>query len=111
MCFMMERAEDCLDSPVLKRSRLTVAATNDTKYNPAWIPEFPFICEGKQDPVHNFFCKVCHKGISCSHQGIAEVRRHEKSKLHVNCVSAKTRNSCLSDMGFVPVGSAVDNQV
>ena len=39
------------------------------------------------------------------------MRRHEKSKSHVGCVSAKTRSSSLLDMGFTPVGSAVDKQV
>ena len=103
--------DSCPSSPVLKRSRLTGAATYETKFHASWIKDFPFITEGKKDPVHSFHCQVCHKDVSCSHQGIADVRRHEKSKAHVNSVSAVTRNSRLMDMGFVPVGSAIDKQV
>ena len=60
--------------------------------------------------VHNFHNKVCHKDISCSHQGIADIRRHEKSKADMN-VSTATSSSCLLDMRFVPVGSYIDKQV
>lgn len=106
---------DCADqdpsSPPYKRSRLAGAATYETKYNNSWSSVFPFIAEGQQDPVHSFFCKVCKKDISCSHQGITDVRRHEKSKVHVNNLCAVSRNSRLSDMGFVPVGSSIDKQV
>lgn len=108
---LASEADDDIESPTFKRSKLTGAATYGTKYNPAWSSEFPFISEGHQDPDRSFFCKVCHKDISCSHQGIADIRRHEKTKAHVNSVSAVTKNARLSDMGFIPVGSSIDKQV
>lgn len=98
-------------SPPYKRSRLAGAATYGTKYNTSWSSEFPFISEGQIDPINAFFCKICGRDFSCSHMGIADIRRHEKSKAHGNSVAAVTQSSRLSDMGFVPVGSAIDKQV
>ena len=39
------------------------------------------------------------------------MRRHEKCKAHVTNVGAATTSTRLSDLGFVPVGSAIDMQV
>ena len=99
------------DSPPFKRSRLAGAATYGTKFKTDWKAEFPFLTEGHLDPVYNFYCKVCQKDISCRHQGIADVRRHERSKSHADNVSAVRSSSKLTNLGFVSVGSAIDKQV
>ena len=51
--------------------------------------------------------------FSCSHQGIGNVKRHQESTTHINCKNASAlRSTCsLTNMGFVPVGSATDLQV
>ena len=87
------------------------AATYRTKFKLEWISEFPFITEGHQDPVYSFFCQVCKKDVGCRHRGIADVRRHERCKSHSDNLSAVQSNSQLTSMGFVPVGSSIDNQV
>ena len=98
-------------SPPFKRSKLAGAATYGTKFKPEWKAEFSFLTEGHLDPVYNFYCKICQKDISCRHQGIADVRRHEKSRSHADNVSAVQNSSNLTNLGFVPVGSAIDKQV
>ena len=70
--------------------------------------EFPY---RKHDTLHNLYCKVCHKDFSCSHQGIVDIRRHEKSKAHISTLSTATSSWSLSDIGFVrPIGSHLDIQ-
>lgn len=98
-------------SPPYKRSRLTGAATYGTRFKPEWMSQFPFLTEGHLDPEYSFYCKVCQKDISCRHQGIADVRRHERCKSHIDNVSAVEHSSRLTTHGFVPVGSAIDKQV
>ena len=108
----MEAELSTFDSPPSpKRTKLAGAATYGTKFKLEWMGEFPFIAEGHQDPVYSFYCQVCKKDVSCRHQGIADVRRHERSKSHSDNVSAAEGSSRLTSMGFVPVGSAIDKQV
>ena len=105
-------ADDEQESP--KRIRLSIAgaATYGTKFKETWMNEFPFVTEGHQDPMYNFHCKICKKDISCRHQGIADVRRHERSKSHIDNVAAVKTTSCLKSLGFVTVHrSAIDKQV
>jgi len=97
--------------PSPKRTRLAGAATYGTKFKEDWMNEFSFVIKGHQDPVYSFHCKVCQKDVSCRHQGIADIRRHEKSKGHSDNVAAVLSTSRLSTMRFVSVGSAVDKQV
>ena len=42
----------------------------------------PCIQPVKQDP-HAFFCKICSKKVSCSHQAFGDVVRHCKTALHI----------------------------
>ena len=51
--------------------------------------------------------------FSCSHQDIGNVKRHQESTTHINCKNASAlQSTCsLTNMGFVPVGSATDLQV
>ena len=105
-------ADDEQESP--KRIRLSIAgaATYRTKFKETWKNEFPFVTEGQQDPVYSFHCKICQKDISCRHHWIADVRRHERSKSHIDNVAAVKTTSCLKSLGFVTVHrSAIDKQV
>ena len=87
------------------------AAAYGTKYNKDWGSKFPFISRGKVDSVYSFYCKVCQKDVSCRHQGICDVKRHEQCTSHVNRLKSMENNSRLDNMGFVPIGSAIDTQV
>ena len=51
---------------------------------------------------------VCRRDVSCRHQGVADIKRHEKSVSHSNQASGLASTSKLSSMGFLPVGSTVD---
>ena len=105
----MEAESSTFESPPSpKRTKLAEAATYGTKFKLEWMVEFSFIAEGHQNPVYSFYCQV---DVSCRHQGIADVRRHERSKSHSDNVSAAEGSSRLTNMGFVPVGSAIDKQV
>lgn len=106
--------EDVIDleaPPSPKRSRVAGAATYGTRFNSEWAHQFPFLSKGKVDPVYSFYCSVCKKDVSCRHQGIADVKRHERSNSHTSNAKVLRTNSSLTSMGFVPVGSAIDTQV
>lgn len=51
------------------------------------------------------------KDVSCRHQGVADLKRHEKSAGHASKVQAVQSSSRLERMGFIPVSSALDSQV
>ena len=94
-----------------KPKSLCGAAAYGTKYNKDWESKFPFISRGKIDSVYSFYCKVCQKDISCRHQGVSDVKRHEQCRSHISLLKSMESNSRLDKMGFVPVGSAIDTQV
>ena len=56
------------------------AAVYRTKYKKDWESKFPFICHGKVDTIYSFYCKVFQKDISCRHQDVSDVKRHEQSQ-------------------------------
>ena len=86
-------------------------AAYGTKYNKEWESKFPFICHGKTDAIYSFYCTVCQKDVSCRHQGVSDVKRHEQCNSHNNRLKSMENNSRLDKMGFVPIGSATDTQI
>ena len=86
------------------------AATYGTKYNPRWQTDFPFVSGCQNDP-YSFYCNVCQKDVSCRHQGVSDLKRHEKSTGYQTMTRATSGSTRLDTMGFVPVGSALDTQV
>ena len=67
--------------------------------------------KGKQDSIYSFHCSVCQKDVSCRHQGIADIKRHERSTTHAGNAKVVRANMQLNSMGIVPIGSAIDTQV
>jgi len=66
---------ECGTLPKEKRPRaMCGVAVYGIKYNSDWESNFPFISRGKCDKIYSFYCKVCHKDVSCRHQGISETR-------------------------------------
>ena len=105
-------SEDCRGTLPKKKTRaMCGAAVYGTKYNCDWESDFPFISRGKIDKTYSFYCTVCHKDVSCKHQGISDVKRHEKSINHTTNVKSLKGSSRLGRMGFVPLHSAINTQV
>ena len=96
--------------PPKKRKAGKGAATYWTKYNPQWQEEFPFVSKCQNDQ-YNFHCSVCQKDVSCRHQGVSDLKRHEKLASHQKMTLATKSSARLDTMGFVPVGSVLDTQV
>ena len=97
--------------PRAKKSKLAGASKYGSRYQQKWEQEFPFIKRGIQDSVYSFYCKVCQRDIRCRHQGIADLKRHDKTSSHAIRVRSMQGSSKLSEMGFVQIGSATDTQV
>ena len=55
-----------------------------TKFDPKWIKEWLCIQTGKDE--YHFFCSVCFKDVSCSHQGLSDVKRHIQYQGHQQAV-------------------------
>lgn len=59
---------------------LAGAATYRTLFKNEWTTSWPFITRGSLNT--HYWCAVCRIENSCSHQGVADVVRHIKSKGH-----------------------------
>lgn len=53
------------------------------RYKTEWMEQWPFILPVPHDP-HRFFCSVCCREVSCSHQGKRDVERHVSLMMHAN---------------------------
>ena len=77
-----------MDDTKMKKSE---AKFYKTKFDHQWRKEWPFINMGK-DQFH-FLCIVCNKHMSCSHQGLFDVKRHVQASSHqaayIDCISEK----------------------
>ena len=80
--------------------KLAGASKYGSRYQPKWEQEFPFIKCGIQDSVYSFYCKVWQRDISCRHQGIADLKRHEKTSSHAIRVRSMQGSSKLNEMGL-----------
>ena len=98
-------------NPKRAKAARSGAARYNCRYNEDWKKDFPFIERGKTDRQHSFYCKMCKKDVSCSHQGKADVKRHEKSSCHAKNVSVIEQNALLVTMGFVPRQSMLEKKV
>ena len=106
---MAEALEEAVTPPAPKKPKsLSGAAKYGSKFNPEWQSEYPFASPGHVDKVYSFYCSVCMKDVSCSHQGVADLKRHEKSAGHTSKIQASSR---LDRMGLIPVGGALNSQV
>lgn len=75
-----ELAIPCGTPPRLKKRKgVTSTAACGSKYNPEWQPDVLLVSRGCNDTVYSFYCSLCKKDISCRHQGISDLKRHEKS--------------------------------
>ncbi|XP_069080250.1 uncharacterized protein [Pleurodeles waltl] len=65
-----------------------------SKFDVTWIQTGPF--KGIIVPVKNdsscFRCLICEKNVSCSHQGIFDVKRHVSGKAHRTFEERKLKN-------------------
>ena len=96
---------------ISKRSKLAGAATYGSKFNPDWTRMYPCVSRGHQDNTYSFYCSICEKDVSCHHQGLADVKRHCVNATHIKLAKAKEGTRGLMGMGFVPTGTAVEDQV
>ena len=62
--------------------KLEGSATYRCKFDKEWSKKNPCIQSVKEDP-HAFFCTICSKKVSCSHQAFSDVVRHCKTALHI----------------------------
>lgn len=65
----------------LKRRALCGAATYRCTFNNEWTKKWPFISTGSLST--HYWCSVCQVENTCSHQGVTDIERHNKSKSHL----------------------------
>ena len=80
--------------PAQKRARyLSSAAKYDSKFNAGWQLDYPFASPRHVDKLYSSYSSVCMKDVSCRHQGVADLKRHEKSVSHTSKVQAVQSSS------------------
>ena len=65
-------------------------ATYRCKFDKEWSKKNNCIQPVKEDP-HAFFCTICSKKVSCSHQALGDLVRHCKTPLHIKFKDQMTR--------------------
>ena len=99
--------ENLLSPPRSKRAK-TGASRYKCKFNEAWQLDFPFVLRGQEDTVYSFYCKVCQKDIARHHQGIGDLKQHEKSSGHSSKVKSMQGSSRLDEMGLCQLHQAIE---
>ena len=70
------------------------AASYDSHYKEEWAESFPI------GPVNGnsgaFYCIPCKKSVSCTHQGLGDVKKHCAGKAHIKNANAIAQTRKLS---------------
>lgn len=66
-----------------------------TRFSTDWTKTWSFITAVPGDQ-HSFRCTLCSKTLSCSHQGISDVKTHIARKTHQRIGSQMSKQSQLS---------------
>ena len=93
---------DCDDEPgpsVAKKAKNKLKYSGAYKYKSSfckdWTKTWSFITAVPGDQ-HSFQCTLCSKTLSCSHQGISDVKTHIAGKTHQGIGSQMSKQSQLS---------------
>lgn len=78
-----------------KKAKFSGAYKYKTKFKKEWSKTWKFIGPVPGDP-YSFRCTVCSKNLSCSHQGIADVKIHISGKNHQKFVKGTQSQTQLS---------------
>ena len=71
------------------------AAKYQSTFNSEWYKTYPI--KTVKNDKHTFFCIPCAKSLSCSHQGIKDVKVHCTRQIHRKNVQTSKSNTTLSD--------------
>ena len=89
--------------PVLKKAKgKPGAVTYKSKYNDEWASLYPIRLANGNEFV--FYRIPCKKNISCSHQGLADVKQHCNGKVHMKMASSIKESRKIA---FKPVSSSI----
>lgn len=82
---------------VAKKSKLKYSGAYKykTRFSKDWTKTWSFITAVPGDR-HSFRCTLCSKTLSCSHQGISDVKTHIAGKTHQRIGSQMSKQSQLS---------------
>ena len=94
--------DDCDDEPgpsVAKKAKRKLKYSGAYKYKSSfskdWTKTWSFITAVPGDQ-HSFQCTLCSKTLSCSHQGVSDVKTHIAGKTHQRIGSQMSKQSQLS---------------
>ena len=99
---MAEAESEVSESPVpakqLKLCQKTHigAAKYKCAFNSEWCKSYPI--KVVKNDKNSFFCIPCGKSLSCSHQGIKDVKVHCSGQLHKKHVQSSSGNKSLLDL-------------
>lgn len=65
-----------------------------TSFDPLWTDQWPCIVPCPESK-HHFYCKVCKRTVSCSKQGIHDVKVHLETNMHQNNAKGLKNQSTL----------------
>ena len=63
-------------------------------FDPSWTDQWPCIVSCLESK-HNFYCTVCKRTVSCSKQGVRDVKVHMETNMHQNNAKGMKNQSTL----------------
>ena len=70
-----------IDESCRKRKRVCEAFQYKSRFKNEWKKQWPFISSVSGSP-YCFRCNVCNKELSCSHQGVKDIKDHIATQKH-----------------------------
>ena len=95
-------------SPKMKKRRKYEGSANYfTSYQPSWEKQYGFVSRSTTSSAH-FYCKVCRKDVSISHQGVLDIKRHSEGKMHKkNATSMRSQ----SQLNFKSLNDPIQDKI
>ena len=70
-------------SNVQKKTKYQGSFQYKTSFNPSWTDQWPCIVSCLESK-HSFYCTVCKRTVSCSKQGVRDVKVQMETNIHQN---------------------------
>ena len=70
-------------SNVQKKTKYEGSFQYKTSFDPSWTDQWPCIVSCLESK-HSFYCTVCKRTVSCSKQGVRDVKVHMETNMHQN---------------------------
>ena len=95
---MKRAADNSAEDP--KGKKFAGAATYTSKFKDEWLQKYKGEVQGGLKDSE-FRCTICNDHYNCAHQGVSDVDRHIRSKVHIHNLKAVKPSAKLESLRFL----------